>query len=277
MARFRALNKSFNAASEEAVKSKARLDAVNKAIARGKTVVPAEDQKGMRVLELRLQKLHEQLAEFDKKYTRNYLALNPSLNVLPKQIEDLKREIQSKRNFGQNIALSDAQQDYNAARQSLAVIKRQLNDHKRQATEFSSKFAEHEALLTDLEGLEKLQRTTEERLVQIEAKQTEKFPQVKIIERAFHPHKPFSPNYTQNAIIAIVGSIVLGLFCVWAVEYLTRKEEQNASISISDLNIYADSAAGLMNHYQQNNEQLTSSSPQPLGISTKQLPDINYF
>lgn len=92
MARFRALNKSFNAASEEAVKSKARLDAVNKAIARGKTVVPAEDQKGMRVLELRLQKLHEQLAEFDKKYTRNYLALNPSLNVLPKQIEDLKKE-----------------------------------------------------------------------------------------------------------------------------------------------------------------------------------------
>ena len=105
LARFKALNKSYSTASDEAVKSKGRLDAINKAIARGKTVVPAEDKKGMSVLELRLQKLREQLAQFDKKYTREYLALNPGLNVLPQQIEDLEREIQSIRNFGKSIAL----------------------------------------------------------------------------------------------------------------------------------------------------------------------------
>ena len=272
LARFKALNKSYNNASEEAVKSKARLDAVNKAIGRGQTVVPAEDKKGMRVLELRLQQLREKLAEFDKRYTREYLALNPSLNVLPKQIEDLEREIQSKRNFGQNIALSDAQQNYYASRQSLAVIKKQLDDYKQQATEFSTKFAEHEALLTDLEGLEKLQRTTQERVVKIEAKQAEKFPQVKIIERAFQPRKPFSPNYSRNAIIALVGSIFLGLFSVWTVDYLTRKEGQKASISISGLNLYAGPAPSLINKYQQENEQLPSNSPQ--SIEQQQSPAL---
>ncbi|RLA19481.1 MAG: integrase [Gammaproteobacteria bacterium] len=264
LARFKALNRSFNKASEEAIKTKAQLDAINKAIGRGKTVVPAEDKKGMRVLELRLQKLREQLAEFDKKYTREYLALNPNLNVLPKQIQDLENEIQSKRNFGQNIALSDAQQNYYAAQQSLRVIKKQLDDHKQKATEFSSKFAEHESLLTDMQGLEKLQRETQERMIQIEAKQAEKFPQVKIIERAFFPRKPFSPDYAQNAIIAAIGSFILGLFSVWAVEYLTRREEHKASISISGLNIYADAAPGLINRYQQQNEQLTSTPPQSL-------------
>ena len=264
LARFKALNRSFNAASEQAIKTKAHLDAINKAIGRGKTVVPAEDKKGMRVLELRLQSLREQLAEFDKKYTREYLALNPSLNVLPRQIKDLENEIQVKRNFGQNIALSDAQQNYEAARQSLRVIKKQLDDHKQKATEFSSKFAEHESLMTDMEGLEKLQRDTQERMVQIEAKQAEKFPQVKIIERAFYPRKPFSPDYVRNALIAIVGSIMLSLFCVWTVEYLTRREEQKASISISGLNIYADSSPELINRYQQKNEQLTSDSSQSL-------------
>ncbi len=268
LARFKALNKSYSAASEEAVKSKARLDAVYKAINRGQVVVPTEDKKGMRVLELRLQNLREQLAEFDKKYTREYLALNPSLNVLPKQIQELEQEIQSKRNFGQNIALSDARQGYEAARQSLRVIKNQLNEHKQQATAFSTKFAEHEALLTDLEGLELLQRTTQERVVQIEAKQAEKFPQVKIIERAFHPRKPFSPNYTRDALIALVGSIFLALFCVWAVEYLTRKDEQKASISISGLNLYAGagstSTPELSNNYPQRNEQLTTTSTQSL-------------
>ncbi|WP_221895290.1 site-specific integrase [Bathymodiolus japonicus methanotrophic gill symbiont] len=143
-------------------------------------------------------------------------------------------------------------------------MKQQLDEHKQLATEFSSKFAEHEALLTDLEGLEKLQRTTQERVVQIEAKQAEKFPQVKIIERAFQPRKPFRPDYSRNAMIALVGSILLGLFSVWVVDYLTRKEEQNAAISISGLNLYAGTSPSLINGYPQANKQLSPSSPQSL-------------
>ena len=269
LARFKALNRAYNSASEEAVKSKARLDAVNKAIRRGSTVVPAEDKKGMRVLELRLQQLREQLAAFDKRYTREYLALNPRLNVLPKQIRDLEKEIRSKRHFGQNIALSDAQQGYEAARQSLGVIKKQLEDHKHKASDFSSRFAEQEALLSDLEGLEILQRTTQERLVKIEAKQAEKFPQVKIIERAFQPRKPFSPNYTLNAIIALTGSIVLALFCVWTVEYLTRKEGEPSSISITGLNMYANATQDLINNHQQQKEQLTANTAPSLAYKQK--------
>jgi uncharacterized protein involved in exopolysaccharide biosynthesis len=211
LARFKGLNQSLSLASEEAIKTKARLDAVNKAIADGRMVVPSEDKRGMRVLELRLQQLQEQLAEFDRRYTRSYLALQPKLNVLPGQIRDLEKEIKTKWQFGQSIVLSEAEQDFEAAQQSLGEIKKQLEEHKREAIEFSSRFAEHESLLSDLEGLELLQRTTQERLVQIEAKQAEKFPQVKVIERAFLPRDPISPDYTRDAIIAIVGSIILGL------------------------------------------------------------------
>ncbi|SMG63574.1 hypothetical protein BMETH_1775775731427, partial [methanotrophic bacterial endosymbiont of Bathymodiolus sp.] len=85
-------------------------------------------------------------------------------------------------------------------------------------------------------------------------KQAAKFPQDKIIERAFQPRKPFSPDYSRNALIALAGSIILGLFSVWTVDYLTRREEQKASISIS----------GLINSYQQKNAQLASNPPQSL-------------
>ena len=97
-------------------------------------------------------------------------------------------------------------------------------------------------------------------MVQIEAKQAEKFPQVKIIERAFQPRKPFSPNYSRNAIIAFVASIILGL----SVDYLTRKEQHNASISISGLNLYTGSTPDLINSYRQQNEQLSADSPQSI-------------
>ncbi|MCK5649347.1 MAG: integrase [Gammaproteobacteria bacterium] len=263
LARFKGLNKSFNDASEAAVKAKAVLDSVNKSIAEGKMVVLSEDKRGMRVLELRLQELQEQLAEFDRKYTRSYLALQPKLNVLPKQIHDLKKEIQTKRNFGQTIVLSEAEQNFAAAQQSLQEIKKQLEDHKQQATEFSSRFAEHESLLSDLEGLELLQRTTRERLVQIEAKQTEKFPQVKVIERAFLPQEPISPDYSRDAIIAIIGSIFLGLFFVWIVEFLLHKESRQASVSIAGINI-SDATPGLINNIQQIHEPIAQEISQSL-------------
>jgi len=260
LARFKGLNKSLNDASEEAIKSKARLDAVNKAISEGKMVVPKEDQRGMRALELRLQQLREQLAEFDRKYTRSYLALQPKLNVLPGQIRDLEKEIQTKQNVGKSIVLSEAEQDFDAAQQSLIEIKKQLEEHKQKATEFSSKFAQHESLLSDLEGLELLQRTTQERSVQIEAKQAEKFPQVRVIERAFLPRDPISPDYTRDAIIAVVGSIFLGLFCVWLIEFLTRKENPQASYSIAGINMYNNSAPGLSQNTQQTHEAIAQEA-----------------
>jgi len=264
LARFKGLNKSLSAATEEAIKSKARLDAVNKAIAEGKMIVPDEDKRGMRVLELRLQELREQLTEFDRKYTRSYLALQPKLNVLPEQIRDLEKEIQKKRHYGQSIVLTEAEQDNEAAQQALIEIKKQLEEHKREATEFSSKFSKHESLMSDLEGLELLQRSTQERLVQIEAKQAEKFPQVKVIERAFLPREPISPDYTRDAIIAFVGAVVLGLFSVWIIEFLMRKENPQASISISGINMYGESPPGLGNNSQSLQKPLAQDVSQAL-------------
>ncbi len=264
LARFRGLNKALNDASDEAVKAKARLEAVNRAIAQGKVVVPKEDKREVKLLELHLQELREQLVELDKKYTRQYLALNPQLNVLPQQIKELEDELSKKHYYGQSIVLAEAEQEYDAAQQSLRDIKQQLQDHKQEATEFSSKFSEHESLLSDLEGLELLQRGTQERLAQIEAKQAEKFPQVKVIERPFVPLEPFSPNYTRDAIIAIVGSIILSLLCVWIVEYLTRKEELKTSISISGANLFRNMDADLISRYQQKNDQITADAAQSI-------------
>ncbi len=275
LARFKGLTQSLNDANERAVQAKARLNAVKSAIAAGKIVVPKEDQRQMQSFGKRLQALREQLAEVEKRYTPNYLALNPTLTLLPQQIKELEQKIRNKRHEGKNIVLSQAEQDYAAAKQSLQTIKQQLAAHKRNAREFSSKFSEHEALLSDMEGLELLQRSTQERLAQIEAKQAEKFPQVKVIEPAFLPRKPFSPNYQRDALIAIVASIFLSLFCVWLVDFLTRKEQHTPDISISGVNMYATPASALLNTPQKEHEQIAQQPTQTIPHdSTQALEQI---
>ncbi|SEQ91711.1 Uncharacterized protein involved in exopolysaccharide biosynthesis [Nitrosomonas sp. Nm51] len=237
-ARLVGLNESLNDAMEEEVKAKAKLDAVNAAIERGQAVVPQEDTRTLSLLEDRAQELRQELAELNLRYTQEYLNLSPALKVIPEQLRDLEAEIKRMRWHGQTVVQSDAEQEYAAAKQSADEIRQQLNAHKAKATAFSARFTEHEALKGDLETLEALYRETQERLVQIETKYAGKYPHVDVIERAFLPGAPVRPNYLRDAGIAVIGSILFGLFCVWIAEFLTRKTEPKSVVNLSGIHLY---------------------------------------
>lgn len=243
LARLKGITKSLNTASEEEVKAKARLDAINKAINRGQVVVPKEDTRTLSVLEKRAQELREELEELDRKYTREYMALSPTLRVIPEKLAALEKEIKGMRQQGQSIVRADAQQEYHAAKQTTEAIRQQLNEHKKKSAEFTNRFAVHDTLQEDLTGLELLYRETQERLVQVESKYTAQYPQVDVIDRAFKPHEPIRPDYSTNALFATAGSLLFGLFCIWISEFLTRKEQPKPSINISGIPVYQDGPA----------------------------------
>ncbi|MDD5578905.1 MAG: integrase [Methylobacter sp.] len=280
LARLKGLNDSLNTASEEEVKAKAQLDAIKSAISRNQAVVPDYEQGSLQDLEKRLQELREQLAEFDKKFTRDYLNKQPALKFVPEQIKKLEAEINKKHVYGKSIVLTDAENKYAAAKQTVIAIRAQLDAHKKLAAEFTSKFAEHETLKTDLEGLEKLYRDTQERLVQIETSHKEKYPQVTVINQAYVSRDPVRPNYSRDAAIAIAGSLLLGLFSVWIFEYLTRKpEELQSPVTLSGIHMYNPSSE-MLNYSQTAPKPLEQKknnalkSPLYRELSTSQLKTI---
>ena len=193
LARLNGLNDALNKASEDEVKAKTLLNAIKLAISRDQTVVPEQQRDSLQELEKSLQDLQEKLAEFDKRFTRDYLNKQPDLKVIPEQIKKLEAEIIKKREQGKKTALEEAENNYAAAQQNLAEIRAQLNESKKQAATFTSKFSEHDALKTNLEGLEKLYRETQERLVQIQTSHKEKYPQVTVISRAYLSTDPIRP------------------------------------------------------------------------------------
>ena len=264
LARLKGLTTALNNASEEEVKTKARLDAVEKAIANGQAVVPTQDQASLAALENRLQDLREKLAEFDQRFTREYLALQPSLKYIPQEIKKLEQEIERKRHYGKKIVLTDAEQNYEAAKQSVQLIRRQLEEHKQLAAEFTARFSEHEALKTDLEGLEEIYRETQERLVQIETQNVDKYPQVNVIERAYLPLEPIRPHYGRDTLIVLAFSLLFGLFCVWIAEFLTRQQEQQAGLTLSGIHLYKDISFDRISSQQSVTSQLRQDANKTL-------------
>ncbi len=242
LARLAGLSNALNKANEDEVKAKARLDAIRTSVTQGRAVVPQGDKADLAQLERRAQELRERLTELDQRYTRDFLALKPELRVIPEQLAEVEAKIAQKVSYGSGIVLTEAQQDYEAARQAVRELQRQLDEHKREATEFTARFAEHEALQEDLSGLEELYRETEARLIQIEVKNQEKYPQVEIVERAYQPLEPISPWYLRDAAIALGISLLAALLVVWLVDFLTPREKAETVISFAGVRLSADTA-----------------------------------
>lgn len=279
LARLSGLNESLNVANEEAVKAKSRLDSINKAIVRGQLVVPHEDTRTLSLLEQRAQELREELDELDRRYTREYMELSPTLKVVPEKLAALESEIKLMRRSGQRIVLADAEQEYNAAQQTVRAIRNQLDEHKLTAAAFTTRFTEHDALQSDLEALELLYRETQDRLVQIKTRYAGKYPQVDVIERAFLPSEPIRPNYWLDALIAVIGSILFGLFCVWISEFLTRKEQPKSAVNLSGIHLYQGDAPDVLGHPQYQNkltqqQQYALERPMIREVSRQEIADL---
>lgn len=240
LARLNGLTQTLNQVSEEAVKAKARLEAIRAAIADRKPVVPQEDSRTLAELEARAQALREELTSLRQRFTPDYIRLNPQYHKVPEQLAEVEGKIQRLVEHGQRTVLVQAEQDYASARQAVEETERQLKEHQRLAAEFSARFAEHEALVKELEQMQTRQREFQDRITQLEVKQMEKYPQVEVVERAFRPHHPIRPKYWRDAALAGAASLVLGLLAVWLVEYLTRRGTQpETRLTLAGVHVYA--------------------------------------
>lgn len=238
-ARLQGLNASLNKAMEEEVKARAKFEAILDAISRNETVVPEEDSRAMAVLIQQAEKLRDELAAIEAQYTKEYIQLNPNLRKVREQLIEIEAKITEKATVGKNYARQEAEHNYAAARQAVLTIKQQMEAHKKLAAAYTNQFAEHQAMQQELLNLETLQQDTKQRLVDIDVKQRQKYPQVDVVDWASLPNKPISPDYIQESLWAFAGSLGLALIAVLIIDYLNREHPPSpASVSLGGIHLH---------------------------------------
>ena len=239
LTRLKGLTDSLNKAYEAEVKAIAVLKATRTAINKGQSIVPDSDQRTLANLEQRAQQLRERLRELDRRYTRAYLERKPNLKVIPEQLAALEEKIATVKGRGRGIALAQAERNSYAAQQTLKELRQQVKDYKETATEFTRRFAEQEALVKELSQLEHLYRQTQNRLINIEVKQREKYPQVTVVEPAYEPIRAIRPDYFRDSGIALLLSFFLGIATIWLFEFLKREPKTEPAGVASWSRIYS--------------------------------------
>jgi integrase len=67
----------------------------------------------------------------------------------------------------------------------------------------------------DLDHVQNMERAAADRLTKMQASERERAPQIELLELAAPSVGVWRPNYTQDAVLAVIGSFALGLFAVW--------------------------------------------------------------
>jgi hypothetical protein len=236
-AKLKGLNQSLNKAQERLVNAEAERAAIMEAVAQGKTVVPTDQRAELSAKQLEAQKIREQLASLERKYTKNYIEIDPALRALPGRLAELEDEIAAMRLLGQSQVIEDVDREVQAAKVAAHALEAQLRAHQRDAQAFTTLYNEYEAQQAELARLRDLSAANVERLAQIEARNLEKYPPVQIVDWAGLPSQPIFPHYRRDTGIVLGAALFSALFITWLVDYLSGHERQGQRV-YSGIRVY---------------------------------------
>jgi polysaccharide biosynthesis transport protein len=244
LARLDGLNKALNNAIEEEAKTGAYLSTLRQAIARGELVVPKTERSVVEDLDRELRQLQAQMSELSKRYTKDYISKEPKLRAIPVRIEELNTALAIALRQGREAEMANALQAHDTATQTSEDLQRTLERHKQAVAQFNTIYATHQALAEDLARLEELHRETQARLVQVEVRQVEKYPQVSVIDRPGSESERIGPNYLLLLGSTLGAAIGLGVFAVWLFGYLSPKPAHPGYVTISGVHMYPQDIGG---------------------------------
>ena len=246
LSRLDGLNKALNRAVEEEVRARAYLETLRDSLAEGEQVVPSEERGRVSAMAGQLNRLRNRLTELRSRYTDDYIRKDPRLREIPEQIQELEGKLAEAYAEGSEAELDNAERAYGAARESVRDLEERLEAHKEAVSRFNTMYATHQALVQDLARLEALNREAQARLVQIEVRDVEKYPQISVIDWPGGLAARVGPPYTLLLGGTLLAALTAGIFSVWLYAYLNPRQARPAYVTLSGVHLYPQDTAGAL-------------------------------
>ena len=222
LARLNGLTTSLNTAKEEELNAQGELESIVTALNSGEPVIDLQNQRRMANLEQRLTALEEQIKEIEQRFTKSFMDIDPNIQAVLRQRDLIREQIADLREEAARTVLAAAEQRAASARVAVIGLEVEYEGSKRQIAEFSTRFAEHEALVSELEEMEIAYRQAKDKLLRREVNAERGITKVEILESAVLPIEPIWPDYRRDAAIGVGGSLLLGILTVLLFDFFVR-------------------------------------------------------
>lgn len=230
LGRVKGQTEAMTKANEKLAQAEGKLRAMTESAAAGRPIVSSSRPNAtLENMEQRASEAREELAELNRGFTAEYMAMDPRARALRTRLGELERQIVAQRQSStqtaqtdQSAALADAREELTAARATVARTAQQASGNRVQLQRFASRFDEFRSLREALAPQEALLRDATQRLVRQETGEAARRPSVRVLEPAVAPTAPWQPQYTRDAAMVLGGALLLALLLMWLVELFNR-------------------------------------------------------
>ena len=118
-------------------------------------------------------------------------------------------------------ALAEAQGEIAAAQTASEQLRQDVAENQKHAQEFATHLNQYKALQQDLDHLEGMHRAAFDRLAKLQASEKQRAPRIDVLQAASPSVAPYWPDYNRDALIAVAGSVLFGLFAAWLADFLS--------------------------------------------------------
>ena len=220
LAKIDGLNRSYTESNQLLAKAQGNLEGLKEAVAAGKPITRPRDDATISAIELQISTLREKLSGLQRRYNSAFLSLDPETKDIPAAIAELERQVKEKRAESARAAITDAEGELASARVTVIRLRKDLDDNQKGAREFAARLAEFKGMQEDVDHVQAMERAVQDRATKLQASVRERAPQVGLIEAAAPSIAPWRPNYRQDALISLAGSLFFGLLATWLADFL---------------------------------------------------------
>jgi len=265
MSRLDGLNEALREAEAEEVRSKAYLATVREAIAADRLVMPEAQRAELETLEDERDELRTELLVLRKRYTPEYIERDATLRQVPRRLEQVQTEIAELMDRGRQLELASAQRAYDTARAAVRELETRFAEHRAAVAAFNETYATHAALQADIERLEELKRETRARLVQLDVRRVDKYPEVSVIAEPSPVSTRIGPDYWLLAGLSLAAALLAGIGGVWLRSFLSPQQAQPAYVTLSGVHFYPPERDGELPYRDEADPRLAQSQAGRLG------------
>ena len=224
LSRLKGLGASLNTATEREAKASGHLRSVESALAQGQRAPQASDNPTLAGVESRLSQLREEWRAQERRFTPDFMNMDPNAVALKARIADLEQQLVEERQKAQQTALADAREELAAAQAASRSLQQQISGDRQEVQSFTRQFGEFQTLQDELQGLEKMRQSARQKLLALESSETARRPRLLVVDPPATPDSASRPLYGRDAAIGLVASALLGFLAVWFVEFFSRVE-----------------------------------------------------
>jgi len=221
LAQIAGLNQSYTEARNRLAKAQAHLQALRNSIDAGTLVVRPKDDPVLTDIEQRASVLREQWQELQRRFTPAYLAFDPGAKSLQARLDALESQLKTQRATSARAALAEAQAEVAAAQTANEQLRQDVAENQKHAQEFATHLNQYKALQQDLDHLEGMHRAALDHLAKLQVSEKQRAPRIDVLQAASPSLEPYWPDYNRDALIAVAGSVLFGLFAAWFADFLS--------------------------------------------------------